>query len=156
MDKTLEARFKEMLSALHKAYLKPVGFKKTGSNFRLYQPDGLGKIINFQKSQFNGDGECAFTINMGIYFEKDLENPNLQFKEYECAIRTRVSGISPRYIRDQWWVLRENTCDAQLQKELETVLSEDVLPWLHGFSSIEETVRLRKAGALRGMIWRTV
>ena len=30
--------------------LKPLGYKKDGLNFRLYQEDGLCKIINLQKT----------------------------------------------------------------------------------------------------------
>ena len=64
--------------------------------------NGLCKIINFQKSQFEGDGKCSFTMNIVIYFERNPGHPNRQFKEYECQIRTRVFAISDRYSRDQW------------------------------------------------------
>ena len=154
MDQTVDTRFKEILSALHKTYLKPAGFKKTGSNFRLYLSDGLYKIINFQKSQFNSNGDCNFTMNIVLYFEKDLQNPNIQFKEYECVCRARVSDISPRYSRDQWWKLTESSSDTQLYTELEAVLSEDVLPWLEQFSSIEDAIRLKQCGALKNLLWR--
>ena len=100
MDKALDQKFKDLLSRLQKELLKQKGFKKNGSNFRQFLPDGTCKIINFQKSMFGGDGECRFTINIGLYFQKDMENIYSNFKEYECQIQTRVAGISQRYAGD--------------------------------------------------------
>lgn len=154
MNKMLDNRFKTVLSKLHVTYLKPAGFKKTGSNFRIYLPNGLYKIINFQRSMFNGCGECRFTMNLGIYFEKDWENPNLRFKEYQCAIRARISTISEKYTCDQWWDITEDSNDEMLYAELASVITEDVLPWMDQFSSLEATIRLGQTGNLRGHIWK--
>lgn len=44
-------------------YCKPLGYKRDGTNFRLIQSDGLGKIINFQRNQYNTVQSCSFTIN---------------------------------------------------------------------------------------------
>lgn len=152
MGTATDAKFKDLLARLQKEILKQKGFKKSGSNFRLFLPDGTCKIINFQKSAYNSDGECRFTINIGLYFQKDLENPNLRFKEYECQIRTRVAGISKRYFGDHWWVLTEVTDTERLYGELRLLLEEDLLLWLDQFSSRRDVIRVGQTGALRGMI----
>ena len=43
--------FKRMIDEIYIEYLKPNDWKKQGSNYRLFDDSGLGKIINFQKSK---------------------------------------------------------------------------------------------------------
>ena len=152
MEKVTDVKFKELLSRLQKELLKAQGFKKSGSNFRQYLPDGTCKIINFQRSMFNGDGECRFTINVGLYFQQDLENTYSNFKEYECQVRTRVAGISERCVGDHWWLLSEATDADKLYGELRILMQEDILPWLNQFSCRRDVIRVGKTGALKHMI----
>ena len=155
MEKVTDTKFKELLSRLQKELLKQKGFKKSGSNFRQFLPDGTCKIINFQKSQFN-DEECSFTVNIGIYFQKDPQNPNQRFKEYECPVRTRVAGISARYTGDKWWVITDATDADTLYLEFFQLMTEDILPWLDQFSCRRDVIRAGQAGKLRDMIWGNV
>ena len=155
MDKVTDVKFKELLSRLQKEILKTRGFKKNGSNFRLFMADGTCQIINFQKSQFN-DQTCSFTINVGIYFQKDIQNPNLRFKEYECPVRTRVAGISSRYTGDKWWEITDATDSDQLYSEFFLLMSEDILPWLEQLTSRREVIRSGQCGKLQNMIWGNI
>ena len=152
MDKPVDVEFKKLLGELHKTLFKAKGYKKTGSNFRLYLPDGLCKIVNFQKSQFNDRDECRFTINIGLYFQKNPEQPYLMFQEYECQIRTRVAGISRRYVGDHWWILTERTDSEKLCAELLALMQEDILPWLDQFSCCRDVIRVGQTGKLKNMI----
>ena len=156
MEKITDTVFKEMLSKLQKEFLKGKGFRKTGNSFRMVLPDGTSKIINFQKSSFNSGEECRFTINVGLYFQKDMENPNLRFKEYECQVRTRVSGISKRYVGDHWWVLTEVTNPEMLYREILGLMEEDIVPWLEQFETRRDVIRVGQTGALRGMLWGSI
>ena len=152
MDKIADGKFKELLTGLQKELLKSKGFKKNGGNFRQYLPDGTCKIINFQKSMFNGDGECRFTINIGLYFQKDMEKPNLLFKEYECPVRSRVAGISKRYTGDHWWSITENSDAEKLYAEIFALMDEEILPWLDQFSCRRDVIRVGQTGELKNMI----
>ena len=131
-------------------------FKKTGNTFRIILPDGTSKLIHFQRSAFNADGECRFTVNIGLFFQKDSDHPNRRFKEYECQIRTRVSGISKRYAGDHWWVLTEVTDTEKLYEEICQLMVEDILPWLDQFETRRDVIRVGQSGALKGMIWGNV
>ena len=51
---------------------KALGYKKTGNNYRYYDPAGWGKIVQFQKSQWNSASELNFTVNVSLYLA-DLE-----------------------------------------------------------------------------------
>ena len=157
MENVTDAKFKELLSRLQKELLKQKGFKKSGSNFRQFLPDGTCKIINFQKSMFNGNGICSFTINIGLYFQEDIGNPNIRFKEYDCQVRCRAPDISERYPGvDHWWTISENTDGELLYEELFALLKEDILPWLDQFSCRRDVIRAGQAGKLRNMIWGNV
>lgn len=153
MDKVTDAKFKALLSRIQKELLKPKGFKKLESNFRRFHPDGTGQIINFQKSAFNSHGECSFTVNVGIFFCKDPAELDLRFKEYQCQIRTRVSGISGRYRGDHWWTITEVTDEEKMYAQFCVLLEEDILPWLDRLSSRAEVIRAGQRGELRSMIW---
>ena len=89
---TNDERFKELLTRLHAEVFKPRGWSKEGQNFRFFQPDGLCRIVNFQKSAYNDAEVLSFYINLGIYWEPQPEIMNRRFKEYECRVRGRVHG----------------------------------------------------------------
>ena len=151
MENSTDVKFKELVGRLQKEVLKAKGFKKNGSNFRRIWPDGTSQIINFQKSQFN-DQTCSFTVNVGIYFQKDPQNPYLQFKEYECPVRTRISGISSRYVGDKWWEITDATDSEQLYSEFYQLMTEDILPWLEQLTSRRDVIRAGQSGKLSNMI----
>ena len=87
---TNDERFKELLTRLRAEVFKPRGWSKEGQNFRFFQPDGLCRIVNFQKSAYNDAEVLSFYINLGIYWEPQPEIMNRRFKEYECRVRGRV------------------------------------------------------------------
>lgn len=83
--------FQELLDQIHRELLKPRGWKKQGNNFRLVHDDGLGQIINFQRSRWNTAESCGFFINYGVYMEADPTLKNKTFKEYHCQLRRRAA-----------------------------------------------------------------
>ena len=63
--------FKRMINEIYTEYFKPNGWKKQGSNYRLFDGSGIGKIINFQKSKWSNAANVEFFINHGVYMEAD-------------------------------------------------------------------------------------
>ena len=94
---TNEQRFKELLTRLHAEVFKPRGWKKAGQNFRLFQSDGLCRIVNFQKSAYNDSEVLSFYVNLGVYWEPQPEIVNRKFKEYDCCARGRVRGAGEKW-----------------------------------------------------------
>ena len=117
-------------------YCKPLGYKRDGTNFRLIQSDGLGKIINFQRNQYNTVQSCSFTINVGVYFEKTSALKNLKFKEYACLARSRPRLFAP----DPWWTIEAGKPFEAIWLDLEKNFSEAVLPWFDRFPSKQDTL----------------
>ena len=120
--------------------LKPLGYRKEASNFRLIQNGNLGKVINLQKSSYNNQECCSFTVNIGYYIEAgNIENK--RFKEYECIVRVRPACISDKYKKDTWWEITDNTDIEGLYKELEEFIYSDIIPFLNYCQSREDLIQ---------------
>lgn len=133
---------------LFNKYCKPLGYKRDGANFRSIQPDGLGKIINFQRNQYNTVQSCSFTINVGVYFEKSPTLKNLKFKEYECLARSRPRLSAP----DPWWTIETGSSPEAIWLDLEKSFSEAVLPWFSRFPSKQDTLEVLVNDLAQGYI----
>ncbi len=133
----MDAQFKELLKQLYEI-LKPLGYRKEFSDFRLFRADGLCRIISFQKNKFNGNDKCEFVINVGVCFEKDNPVINRNFKEYDCPIRRRFDN-SPSGA--EWWRLDNKTSAENLLPEMKDTL-KCIEDWFSLFPSKETAVRM--------------
>ena len=86
---TPEAQFAVLIKRVQ-SVLKPLGYKKEGKNFRLFEPDGLGKIICINRNRWNTCDCLLFSLDIGVYFEKEPIIQNRRFKEIECQLRKVV------------------------------------------------------------------
>ena len=86
----MQTVFSDLVKRIFEEYFKPLGWKRQGQNYRRVEKDGLGRIINFQKSSWNSKDEVIFYINYGIYIEVEDNIVNKSFKEYECQFRNRA------------------------------------------------------------------
>lgn len=130
----MEEKYKELLKYLY-AILKPLGYRKEASDYRLFRPDGLARIVNIQRNKNNTAQCCMFTINIGVYFEKSDMISNCKFKEYDCQIRKRVKPEE----NEEWWIIENDTDMEVLKENLQTVLGH-IEKWFDNFISKEETI----------------
>lgn len=130
----MEAKYKELLKNLY-VILKPQGYRKEASDYRLFRPDGLAWIINIQRNKNNTAQSCMFTINIGVYFEKGDMISNRKFKEYDCQIRKRVKPEE----NEEWWIIENDTDMESLMESLQTILGH-IEKWFDNFISKEETI----------------
>ena len=138
----LDARFKALLTRFS-SLTKPLGFRKEGQNFRLFQEDGLCRIVNFQKNRYNSAEHLEFIINLGVYFEKGKTVSNGRFKEYECSIRRRISRNVPG--PETWWTIEADTDMDALFEELRDALDR-ANAWFQLFPSKMETIEKLLSG----------
>ena len=94
----LKSIFNKILSNDVLPYFKKLNYKKQGNNFRYFDKnENIGKIVNFQKSQWS---QITFTINVGIYLP-DFEYyhytvpkiSNEKFTAPICAITKRIGEL---------------------------------------------------------------
>lgn len=94
----MQELFSAMLRAVYVDAFKPAGWKKQGANFRLLGDDGLGKIVNFQRSRWDTADRVELYVNYGLYIEAGDRIVNRSFKEYECQLRERAACAHRGYL----------------------------------------------------------
>lgn len=135
MPNGLDQVFRTLLSEIYRDVLKPMGWKRSGQNFRMILTDGAsskGMIVNFQKSQWNDASELRFTINAAKKTVTGEISP--KFREYECPFteRKRPQELCNQYDADQWWSITAQTDDNALKSEIAGYLENFAIPWLLG------------------------
>lgn len=145
-NKTVKEGFHEVL--------KPLGFKKKGNNF--YLPlDGLGQIINIQKSIYYSKEHIHFTINTGIFLpEYWLASYNFHYKELPvfptesvCVLRRRIGEL--RNQGDTWYDIVENTDEVSLISEMKENILMYILPYFNKVKTKESFICMIDSGELR-------
>lgn len=127
-------KFKELLNKIY-GVLKTAGYRKESFNFRLFEEDGLCKIISFQRNKWNMDESLEFIINIGIYFREDKKLISPKFKQYECIIRKRMDD------KGKYWKIDSNTDIDEMFQRIEKELGK-ILKWFEHFESRVVVIRM--------------
>jgi len=134
MKTETEKKFDKLIKEGFHEILKPLGFKKKANNFYL-QREGLGQIINIQKSTWYSKDHIHFTINtglflpeywMGLIYNHGKEMPVFP-GETQCLIRKRIGAIRNQH--DTWYDLNEKTDEDSLIMEMRANLTKYILPY---------------------------
>lgn len=137
---TINDYFEELLRQIHTELLKPKGWKKQGGNFRLIREDGIGQIINFQKSKWNTSEKCDFFINYGVYIEAGQTLTNKVYKEYDCQLRRRANGADT----DEMFTIR--SCDLSEVKKDTAAAIRRALAFFDFVATKEHFVKMLLSG----------
>ncbi|MFL5729111.1 MAG: DUF4304 domain-containing protein [Cytophagaceae bacterium] len=132
MKSPAEIKFDNILKHGFYETLKPLGFKKQGNNF-YRQKDGIGYIINLQKSVFYSKDHIRFTINTGIflpefwleYFKRAKKILPAFPAESECILRKRIGSL--RNKKDIWYEVKAKTDEGALTEEMKKNLNKYIL-----------------------------
>ena len=135
MKKTLtEIKFEKIVKEGFHEILKPLGFKKKSNNFYI-QRQGIGQIINIQKSTWYSRDHNKFTINTGLFlpeywsgltYHQGKELPTFP-TELDCIIRKRIGELRKQL--DTWYDVDESTVENELIFEMRTNLEIYILPF---------------------------
>ena len=137
---TMNDYFEELLKQIHVELLKPMGWKKQGKNFRFIREDGIGQIINFQKSKWNTSEKCDFFINYGIYIEAEQTLTNKVYKEYDCQLRRRANRVDT----DETFTIR--SCNISEVKKDTTAAIQCALAFFDYVGTKEHFVKMLLSG----------
>lgn len=146
--------FDQLVKATLWPEFKALGYKKSGNNFRHYNPDGWGRIVQFQKSQSNSAHILSFTVNIGLYLE-DFEyylsgqKSGPKFQEMVCAVRKRYGNLrsSPP---DSWIELTATSDVVKVSQQLLNDFNHYVHPYLAIIESRGEIYEILIAGHYSG------
>ena len=133
MKSLVEVSFDSIVKLSFHNQLKPLGFRKKGNNF-YSQENGIGHIINLQKSSYYSKDHIHFTINTGIFlpefwnaFYNYFNKPIPDFPtEPECILRRRIGQLKGE--SDIWYNITLQTNEEDLIKEMHSNLADFILP----------------------------
>ena len=133
MKTIAETKFDRVIKQSFYETLKPLGFKKKGNNFYV-QKNGIGHIINIQKSSYYSKDNIHFTINTGVFlpefwaaFYNYFEKPMPDYPtEPECILRRRIGAL--RNENDKWYDVRDDSDEDELIREMKVNLDKYILP----------------------------
>ena len=133
MKTIAETKFNNIVKEGFHISLKPLGFRKKGNNFYLYK-NGVGHIINIQKSSHYSKDHINFTINTAIFlpefwtaYYNYSNKPVPSFPtESECVLRMRIGNLKNE--KDTWYDVTSDTDEEQMIQEMKANLTEYILP----------------------------
>jgi hypothetical protein len=133
MKSIAETKFDKVVKDSFHATLKPLGFKKKGNNF-YKQENGVGHIINFQKSTYYSKDHIHFTINTAVFlpeywtaFYNYFNKPVPDYPtEPECILRQRIGDL--RNENDKWFDITPDTDEEEMILEMKRNLNKYILP----------------------------
>jgi len=128
------ATFDDLVRTLLWPSFKALGYKKSGNNFRYYDSSGWGKIVQFQKSQFNSATELSFTVNIGLYLlDYDYclcgQQTGEKFQEPACVVRKRINEFTGQPA-NEWVEVIDSTDKDQLFGRLSSEFTQFIHPYL--------------------------
>jgi len=136
-----ETIFNNIAKESFHAILKPLGFRKKGNNFYSQKDDGLGHIVNLQRSTSSTKEDIRFTINTGIFLPEYWEVQYNYFSkpipdfptEPECVLRTRIGSLRNQH--DTWYDITAGTDEVAMIDEMKRNLTDYILPHFNRISS---------------------
>lgn len=128
------------------------GFKKKKSFFWKEGSESR-TIVEFQKSQRSTKENIFFTLNLSIIYKVllDSEFDNIErMRGHDGHVFWRIGDfLSPRV--DKWWIIDDNVNVAAVSAEIASVLTEDAMPTLDTYSTVESVLKLWKSGVSPGV-----
>lgn len=133
----IEEKFNYLVTKVIWPYFKSLGYKKSGNNFRFYNEEGWGKIVNFQKSISYSKQHIHFTLNIGLFLDDSYlyfgRSPGNKFTEYECVIKNRIGQLIG--LGDTWYDLTSKTDTDGFNQEIRSIFNEYIIPYLSKYNS---------------------
>jgi hypothetical protein len=151
-----------MIRKLDKTFLSPLlgqhGFKKKGLVWNCGSDD-IVHVLDFQISTFGGPDRTDFTINVGIWARPvwmvlSGRTPPTFIKEGDCHMIFRVGQVLAGFrpdAKDLWWTLTSEDDVERVGVEICSIVSDECLPFLSRFSSLEDVKRFYDTTELRLM-----
>ncbi len=146
----LNSIFDQLVKSTLWPEFKALDYKKSGNNFRYYNSEGWGRIVQFQKSQSNSAESLSFTVNIGLYLE-DFEHylsgreSGPKFQEVVCAVRKRYGKLRSSS-SDSWIELTATSDVAKISQQLVDDFTQYVHPYLSSIKGREDIYAFLIAG----------
>ena len=158
MKTLVETKFDDLVHYPFHDLLKPVGYRKRRNSF--YLSAEIGKLISIQKSQSSTKDQIKFTVNLGLFSETYWQllynytsQPVPVFPQVSECVHTKRLGYNILAYTDQWHTIDQGTVMSELITQMETDLTQYILPYLDAVTSLDDLLKqLASASYLERMI----
>ena len=134
--------------------LKPLGFSKRGTVFRIMGPDMCG-LIEFQRSMGNTREQLRFTVNLGVVCGEllELQSRSLELSKarvIDAQIELRIGQLLPDR-DDKWWEITADTDPDVLSMEVTDMIVNLAVPYVRQYLDVNAIIALWESGQSPGM-----
>ncbi len=145
-----ESLLKPVLAALT-AILKPRGYVRTGSTFRLRNSDTVC-IISLQSSTSSTSALARVTVNLGVHVPalQDSERPEESPSAWSSHWQQRIGHLLPEK-KDVWWSIHSVEEGSLIATEIVGCMERFGLPALTQLSTVSALRRLWESGCSPGL-----
>jgi len=151
MKQNTKKAFDALLSVIDEN-LKPLGFIRKGSIFRLLDHNNCG-IIEFQQSDKSTQENLVFTINLGVACGDILCSGSSSISKariIDAHLRQRIGMFLPER-PDKWWDLNPSVNSELLAQEVTDLLLKKGVPYIKGLLETKALVALWESGQSPGL-----
>jgi hypothetical protein len=133
------------------AALKPHGYAKSGSTFRLRNADTVS-IISLQSSTSNTSALAKVTVNLGVHVPalQDPQRPEANPSAWSAHWHQRIGHLLPDN-SDVWWSIRTVAEGRLVAAEVVRCVEQVGLPALAQVSTVAALQQLWKSGRSPGL-----
>lgn len=145
MQRILADEFQTLVKTIITPLLKELGFKKKNLNFNRTIND-LIQSVNIQKSQYNHNECCLFTINLGFYncrifqLSKNVSEEPKFITSEKCFVWTRSGQLI--YNHDYWYELNQNKTYLDVSQQVENDFKNHLIPMFLRLQSLSPLLKL--------------
>ena len=144
MPKSAYVAALDQIQLVTTAFLKPLGFKRSGRTYNRTAEDSLVQVVGFQMGEYPiGDYVIPgiresfygrFTVNLGVVLPAvDMESgppSKTFFQEYDCEIRSRLGSLNFSG-EDVWWDLDHRVAETGIA--IVDMMRQSGVPFLDRF-----------------------
>jgi hypothetical protein len=121
--------------------MKDMGFRKKQQVYENNLID-LTWFVNIQKSRWNDETECQFTLNCGVFIPGVLSKyanviEPAKPKIDHCCCAARIGMLTPEKL-DKWWKIKKNESDSaddEIGQDIKFMINQFVIPFLNKFTA---------------------
>jgi hypothetical protein len=132
--------------------LLPLGFKRSGQAFRLFEEGNCG-IIEFQRSKSNSSHSLLFTLNLGVVCGELLDPDILDIKKarfIDAHLQERIGFVLP-HNDDKWWEISKLSDSSSLGRDVVDCVLIKAAPYIKSHIKTSTLLSLWESGKSPGV-----
>lgn len=158
MNSNAIARLGKILNRWVSPVLSEHGFHREKDLYVCEGDDCIKLVVDVQRGRWNNASRCEFTMNCGVFIPAATSHylgreVSKSIALTNCCIFSRLGMLHADHL-DKWWILHpekdEDSDDRLIGEELKQRLTQDVIPFFHRFSTLENCIDFLSTARSKG------